>query len=88
MERYWCLRWLQQHGVSEIDATVRREQLVKLDHLPLLLRVPSLPADIGPGRRVRLAIEAIDLLGPELSCRYLSVMEEVLPEPVEEEESQ
>ncbi len=88
MERYWCLRWLQQHGISEIDATVRREQLVKLDHLPLLLRVPSLPADIGQGRRVRLAVEAIDLLGPEVSCRYLSVMDEVLPEPVEEEEVQ
>jgi exoribonuclease-2 len=88
MERYWCLRWLQQNGISEIGATVRREQLVKLDHLPLLLRVPSLPADIGPGRRVRLAVESIDLLGPELSCRYLSVMEEVLPEMVEEEEAQ
>jgi exoribonuclease II len=85
MERYWCLRWLQQNGISEIDATVRREQLVKLDHLPLLLRVPSLPADIGPGRRVRLAVESMDLLGPELSCRYLSVMDEVLPEMVEEE---
>jgi exoribonuclease II len=88
MERYWCLRWLQQNGIGEIDATVRREQLVKLDHLPLLLRVPSLPADIGPGRRVRLAVETIDLLGPEVGCRYLSVMDEVLPEMVEEEEAQ
>jgi exoribonuclease-2 len=88
MERYWCLRWLQQNGIGEIEATVRREQLVKLDHLPLLLRVPSLPADIGPGRRVRLAVEVIDLLGPEASCRYLSVMDEVLPEADEEEEAQ
>ena len=88
MERYWCLRWLQQHGIGEIDATVRREQLVKLDHLPLLLRVPSLPADIGQGRRVRLAVEAIDLLGPELTCSYLYVMDEVLSEPIEEEEVQ
>ena len=88
MERYWCLRWLQQNGTAEIEATVRREQLVKLDHLPLLLRLPSMPADIGPGRRVRLAVESIDLLGPELSCRYLSVMDEVLPEMVEEEEEQ
>ena len=47
-----------------------------------------MPADIGPGRRVRLAVESIDLLGPELSCRYLSVMDEVLPEMVEEEEEQ
>jgi exoribonuclease-2 len=85
IERYWCLRWLQQHGISEIDATVRREQLVKLDHLPLLLRIPSLPADIGQGRRVRLSVETIDLLGPELTCRYLSVMDEALAESIEEE---
>jgi exoribonuclease-2 len=86
MERYWCLRWLQQHDVAEIDATVRREQLVKLDHLPLLLRVPSVPADLGPGKRLRLAVESIDLLGPELSCRYLCMLDEGLPEEVVEEE--
>ena len=72
--------------MTEIDATVRREQLVKLDHLPLLLRVPSLPADLGPGRRVRLAVESIDLLGPELTCRYLSILDEALPEVEVEEE--
>ena len=89
MERYWCLRWLQQHDIAEIEATVRREQLVKLDHLPLLLRVPSVHADLAPGKRLRLAIESIDLLGPEVSCRYLSVLDEVLPEEaVEEEEAQ
>jgi len=88
MERYWCLRWLQQNAVGEIAATVRREQQVKLDHLPLLLRVPSLPADIGPGRRVRLAVDAIDLLGPELGCRYVDVMDDALAEAIEEEEVQ
>ena len=75
MERYWCLRWLQQHGISEIDATVRREQLVKLDHLPLMLRVPSLPADLAPGRRVRLAIESLDLLAPEVAGRFVALLD-------------
>ena len=88
MERYWCLRWLQQHGVSEIDATVRREQLVKLDHLPLMLRVPSLPADLAPGQRVHLAIEEIDLLGPELTCRFLSLLGECEAAEALEEETQ
>ena len=88
MERYWCLRWLQQHGVSEIDATVRREQLVKLDHLPLMLRVPSLPADLTPGQRVHLAIEEIDLLGPELTCRFLSLLGECEAAEALEEETQ
>lgn len=89
MERYWCLRWLQQYQITEIQATVRREQLVKLDHLPLLLRVPSVPSDLGPGKRLTLSVESIDLLGPELSCRYLCALDEVLPEEVlEEEETQ
>ncbi|MDE2440228.1 MAG: RNB domain-containing ribonuclease [Betaproteobacteria bacterium] len=74
MERYWCLRWLQQHGITEIDATVRREQLVKLDHLPVMLRVPSLAADLAPGQRVHLAVEEIDLLAPELTCRFLNLL--------------
>ncbi len=87
MERYWCLRWLQQHGVNEIDATVRREQLVKLDHLPLMLRVPSLPADLAPGQRVHLAVESIDLLAPEVTCRFVSLLGEpaATEESVEEE---
>ncbi len=79
MERYWCLRWLQQQGVTEIDATVRREQQVKLDHLPLLLRVPSLPADLGQGARVRLVVENIDLLAPEVVCRFDRLLAEDAP---------
>ncbi|MDQ5945787.1 MAG: exoribonuclease, partial [Pseudomonadota bacterium] len=73
MEKYWCLRWLQQENVSEIDATVRRETLVKLDHLPQLLRVPSLP-ELAPGQRVRLAIEGMDELTLDLNCRYVETL--------------
>jgi exoribonuclease-2 len=67
---------------------VRREQQVKLDGLPLLLRVPSLPADLGLGSRVRLAVDTIDLLGPEVSCRHVAVMDDALAEAIEEEEAQ
>ncbi|MCX8146679.1 MAG: RNB domain-containing ribonuclease, partial [Azovibrio sp.] len=38
LERYWCLRWLAQENIAQIEASVRREDWVKLDHLPLLLR--------------------------------------------------
>ena len=69
MERYWCLRWLQQEGINQINATVRREALVKLDHLPMLLRVPSLP-ELPPGQRVCLSIEGMDELTLDLNCRY------------------
>jgi len=73
MERYWCLRWLRQNGVTSIDATIRRENLVKLDRLPLVQRVPSAP-ELKPGQRIRLNIEAIDFLTLELGCRYVETL--------------
>jgi exoribonuclease-2 len=84
MERYWCLRWLRQQGLDIIDATVRRENLVKLDHLPIVLRVPSLP-DLKPGSRIRLSIEAVDPLTLDLACRYAETLGEDNDEAFEEE---
>ena len=81
MERYWCLRWLRQEGVDVIDATIRRDNLVQLDHLPLAQRVPSAP-DLKPGQRIRLSIESVDYLTLELGCRYVETLD---PVPVETE---
>jgi exoribonuclease-2 len=70
MERYWCLRWLLQQGSQEVLARVLRESLVRLDPIPLVLRVPSLP-ELPRGTHVCLAIEGIDLLEAELRTRYV-----------------
>ena len=74
MERYWCLRWLRQEDVRTIDASLRRENLAKLDQLPLIQRVPSAPADAKIGQRIRLSLESIDFLTLELACRYLETL--------------
>ena len=73
MERYWCLRWLRQQGVDTIEATIGRENLARLDHLPLVQRVPSAP-ELKPGQRIRLRIESIDFLTLALGCRYLETL--------------
>jgi exoribonuclease-2 len=73
MERYWCLRWLRQEQESAVTARLLRESLVRLEHLPLVLRVPSLPA-LDRGVRVRLNIEEIDLLDAECRARYVEVL--------------
>jgi len=73
MERYWCLRWLRQQGAAETTARVLRESLVRLEELPLVLKVPSLPA-LERGARVRLAIEDVDLLGAECQARYAELL--------------
>jgi exoribonuclease-2 len=69
MENYWCLRWLLQEGVAEADAVVLRENLVRLEGLPLTARVPSLPA-LDAGMRVRLAIGEVDLIERSVVCVY------------------
>jgi exoribonuclease-2 len=73
MEHYWCLRWLRQEQESAVVARVLRESLVRLEHLPLVLRVPSLPA-LDRGVRVRLTVEEIDLLDAECRARYVEVL--------------
>jgi len=67
MEHYWCLRWLEQERIAEIEGAVLRENLVRLDKLPLVLRVPSLP-ELPPGSRVRLAVEPPDLIERSVNC--------------------
>jgi exoribonuclease-2 len=71
MERYWCLRWLLQERVAEADATVWRENLIRFDKLPLVARLTGAPT-LNPGDRVRVALENIDLLDIDLTCRYLA----------------
>lgn len=60
MERYWCLRWIEQENTHHLEATVLRENLVRCNRLPLVLRVPSL-REAGPGDQVRLHVSKIDL---------------------------
>ena len=69
MEQYWCLRWLQQEGVTLAHAQVWRENLVRFTDVPLFTRVPSLP-ELAPGTAVVLEIEAIDLIDMQVRCLY------------------
>ncbi len=72
MERFWCLRWLQQEGVSETSGEIVRDNLVRVDQLPLVTKVLSVP-ELIPGSRIRLRIEAIDFLAVELQSQFLGV---------------
>ncbi|HZQ62077.1 MAG TPA: RNB domain-containing ribonuclease [Casimicrobiaceae bacterium] len=69
MENYWCLRWLLQENVTETTGNVIRESLVRLDRLPLVVRLPDMPA-LAADTAVRIGIGRIDLLGLTVECRY------------------
>ncbi len=74
MERYWCLRWLLQKNIDTTGAQVLKENLVKLDHLPLVARVTSLP-EVPPETAVELEISQIDLLELTFNAKFLRKLE-------------
>jgi exoribonuclease-2 len=69
METYWSLRWLLQEEIRTLEAVVLRENLVRIEGLPLVTRVSSAPT-LVPGTRVGLEVTAIDLLERSLACAY------------------
>ncbi|MEW6165873.1 MAG: RNB domain-containing ribonuclease [Pseudomonadota bacterium] len=73
MERYWCLRWLAQEGIADVTAQVLRENIVRLDAIPLVLKATGMPT-LERGARVRLAISAIDLLAAEGQAGFIELL--------------
>jgi exoribonuclease II len=59
LERYWCLRYLAQENVRELEATIIRDELFRANALPLIARLDKNPA--LPGKTaLRVAVGAID----------------------------
>jgi exoribonuclease-2 len=73
METYWTLRWLLQEGRDSVDGAVIRENLVRLEGMPMVLRVASLP-ELAPGTRVRLAVKQVDLIERSLDAQFREVL--------------
>ncbi len=79
MERYWSLQYLLQEQLTEITAVVWRDNLVKIDGMFYITKVPSLPTkglpELKVGTKVLLEIKHIDTLLMELNCKFKSVIE-------------
>lgn len=74
MERYWCLRWIQQTGTTEVEGTLMRNAPnVRVDGLPLVVQVPSAP-ELPPASRMRLTLGAPDLLDLSINSRFEAVL--------------
>lgn len=74
MERYWCLQYLIQQELEEVSATVWRENLVRLDGMFYITKVPSLP-ELPPGTPVKLKLGRIDPLLMETDFRFLEKLD-------------
>ncbi len=77
MERFWCLRWLQQQQITTCTATVLKEDLIRLNNAPLVARLPGLP-QLGRGQQIELHITGADELALELEARYVSLIDTMI----------
>ena len=59
MERFWCLRYLEQAGRTSFAATVIRDELVRGADLPLIVRLKA-PANLPAKTPVTVNVESID----------------------------
>lgn len=74
MERYWCLRWLQQTGTEHVEGTaMRNAPNVRVDGLPLVVQVPSAP-ELPAGSRMSLTLGNLDLLELSIHSRFDAVL--------------
>lgn len=85
MEHFWCLRWFSQEGVSDPTATFIKEDLVRIDGLPMRVRIPGLP-ELARGDRIQLSVIRIDELMQEIELRCVGVLGHV--DAAEDEETE
>src|SRR5699024_9412484 len=71
LERYWTLRWIQQHELKTVRAVVIRDKLFRLLDAPLVTRIGQAP-ELPRGQQVTLDILAVNELTLELECRLAS----------------
>ena len=75
IERYWTLRHVEQNALTELDAAVMKDGLVRADTLPLVFRVPG-TENLPRGSRVRVRITAVDLLTLDLHASLAARLDE------------
>ena len=76
MEAYWSLVYLQQQGKTELTATILKEDLVRIEGLPLVTRATGIPFDALLKSQVLLKITELD---PEKQFIALNYVKAVAP---------
>ncbi len=74
MESYWSLVYLQQQGTKELTATLLKEDLVRIDGLPMVARATGIPFDALPRSQMLLAITEVDADKQFIALNYLKAV--------------
>ena len=75
IERFWTLRWLQQNEVTELDAAVLKDGLVRADTLPLVFKAAGCDG-LARGTHVRVRVDGVDLLTLDVHARLLARLDD------------
>ena len=79
IERYWTLRYLAQEGITELDAVVMKDGLVRADTLPLVFRATG-AEHLPRGAHVRVRTTGADLLTLDQHAQVLVTLDAVAAE--------
>ena len=76
IERFWTLRYVQQRGLTELTASIFKDNLARADELPLVL--PVLGAQGLPrGSRVRVRLGDMDLVALDVRGTVIERLDSV-----------
>lgn len=70
MEAYWSLVYLQQQGTSELTAIILKEDLVRIEGLPLVTRATGIPFDALPKSQALFKITELDAEKQFIALNY------------------
>ena len=70
MERYWCLKWLEQNNIHQADAVIIRDELVRLVDIPLVIPMLGMQA-FARGTQVRLELLSWDEIDLSVQARFI-----------------
>lgn len=70
MEAYWSLVYLQQQGTSELTATILKEDLIRIEGLPLVTRATGIPFDALPKSQALFKITELDAEKQFIALNY------------------
>ena len=70
MEAYWILVYLQQQDISELTATILKEDLVRIEGLPLVTRATGIPFDALPKSQALFKITELDAEKQFIALNY------------------
>ncbi len=87
MERFWTLQYLRQNSITEVDATLFKDNLVRADTLPLVLPVMGAQG-LARGTRVRVELGEMDLITLDIHGTVLAQLDQPAAETSVEADSE